>query len=95
MGSENLFIQFDFYHVQIMQGDLIENFRQLKNRIAHVQVADNPGRNAPGTGEINYDFILPELDRLDYEGWVGCEYKPGGPTRDSLGWMAPFLSNAG
>lgn len=90
VGSDNLFIQFDFYHVQIMQGDLAENFRRLKDRIAHVQVADNPGRNAPGTGEINYPFIFADLERLGYDGWIGCEYKPGGPTSDSLGWMDAY-----
>lgn len=90
VGSENLFIQFDFYHVQVMEGNLVENFARLRDRIAHVQVADNPGRNAPGTGEINYDFVFAQLDRLGYEGWIGCEYRPGGATSASLGWMAGY-----
>lgn len=90
VGSDNLYIQYDFYHMQIMQGDLIPTFTRLKDRIAHVQIADNPGRNEPGTGEINYGFILSELDRLGYDGWVGCEYKPKAGTSEGLGWMRPY-----
>lgn len=90
VGSNNLFIQYDFYHMQIMQGDLMPTYERLKDRIAHVQIADNPGRGEPGTGEINYGFILPELDRLGYAGWVGCEYKPKAGTSAGLGWMAPY-----
>lgn len=94
VGSDNLYIQYDFYHMQIMQGDLMATFTRLKDRIAHVQIADNPGRNEPGTGEINYGFILSELDRLGYEGWVGCEYKPKAGTSEGLGWMKPYLKSA-
>ena len=90
VGSDNLYIQYDFYHMQITQGDLIPTFARLKDRIAHVQIADNPGRNEPGTGEINYTFILSELDRLGYDGWVGCEYRPKAGTSEGLGWMKPF-----
>ncbi len=90
VGSDNLYIQYDFYHMQIMQGDLIPTFTRLKEKIAHVQIADNPGRNEPGTGEINYGFILSELDRLGYDGWVGCEYKPKAGTSEGLGWMKPY-----
>lgn len=90
VGSDNLYIQYDFYHMQIMQGDLIPTFARLKDRIAHVQIADNPGRNEPGTGEINYPFIFAELDRLGYDGWVGCEYKPKSGTSEGLGWMTPY-----
>ncbi|MCJ9749702.1 hydroxypyruvate isomerase family protein [Neorhizobium sp. BETTINA12A] len=91
VGSDNLYIQYDFYHMQVMQGDLIPTFTRLKERIAHVQIADNPGRNEPGTGEINYDFIFRELDRLGYDGWVGCEYRPKAGTSEGLGWMKPHL----
>jgi hydroxypyruvate isomerase len=90
VGSDNLYIQYDFYHMQITQGDLIRTFERLKDRIAHVQIADNPGRNEPGTGEINYGFILNELDRLGYDGWVGCEYRPKAGTTEGLGWMKPY-----
>jgi hydroxypyruvate isomerase len=92
VGSDNLFIQYDFYHMQIMQGDLVPTFARLRDRIAHVQIADHPGRNEPGTGEINYGFVLGELDRLGYDGWVGCEYRPKAGTRDGLGWMRPYLA---
>ena len=74
-----------------MQGDLVPTYARLRDRIAHIQIADNPGRNEPGTGEINYAFVLPELDRLGYDGFVGCEYKPkGATTTEGLGWMAPY-----
>jgi hydroxypyruvate isomerase len=91
VGSDNLFIQYDVYHTQVMQGDLVPTYARLKDRIGHVQVADNPGRNEPGTGEINYGFVLSELDRLGYDGWVGCEYKPKAGTSAGLGWMKPYL----
>jgi hydroxypyruvate isomerase len=88
--SSNLKIQYDFYHMQIMQGDLVPTFTRLQDRIGHVQIADNPGRNEPGTGEINYPFIFAALDRLGYAGWVGCEYKPSAGTSAGLGWMNPY-----
>ena len=91
VGSDNLLIQYDFYHMQIMQGDLVPTYERLKGRIGHVQIADNPGRNEPGTGEINYPFVLAALDRLGYDGWVGCEYKPKAGTTAGLGWMQPFV----
>lgn len=91
VGSDNLLIQYDIYHSQIMQGDLIPTYARLQHRIGHVQVADNPGRNEPGTGEINYRFVFAELDRLGYDGWIGCEYKPSASTTAGLGWMKPYL----
>jgi hydroxypyruvate isomerase len=91
VGSDNLFIQYDLYHTQVMQGDLLPTYQRLQDRIGHIQIADNPGRNEPGTGEINYPFVLSELDRLGYEGWVGCEYKPKAGTTAGLGWMKPYL----
>ncbi len=87
VGSDNLFFQYDFYHMQIMEGDLTPTFRRLRDRIAHVQFADNPGRNEPGTGEINYDFIFRMLDAEGYAGWVGAEYRPKAGTTAGLGWM--------
>ncbi len=92
VGSDNLYLQYDFYHSQVMEGDLVPTFKKLKDRIAHVQIADNPGRNEPGTGEINYPFIFDTLDREGYAGWVGCEYKPAARTSDGLGWFAPYRS---
>ena len=87
---DNLKIQYDFYHMQVMQGDLVPTLERLFDRIGHVQIADNPGRNEPGTGEINYGFIFESLDRLGYAGWVGCEYKPKTTTSEGLGWMQPW-----
>ncbi len=90
VGHENLRIQYDFYHMQVMQGDLVSTFARLGERIGHVQIADHPGRHEPGTGEINYGFVLGELDRRGYDGFVGCEYKPLGRTSDGLGWMSAW-----
>lgn len=90
VGSDNLFIQYDLYHTQVMQGDLIATFERLRHKIAHIQLADNPGRNEPGTGEINYPNVLAAIDRLGYDGFVGCEYKPKAGTSEGLGWLAAF-----
>ncbi|MCW2236892.1 hydroxypyruvate isomerase [Azospirillum canadense] len=87
VGSDNLYIQYDVYHMQIMEGDLVPTIQRLLPKIAHVQIADNPGRNEPGTGEINYPFVFAALDKLGYSGWVGCEYKPARGTSEGLGWM--------
>ena len=83
----NVFLQYDFYHMQIMEGDLVDTFAELLPNIGHVQFADTPGRNEPGTGEINYPFIFRKLDELGYEGWAGAEYNPSGRTEDSLDWF--------
>ena len=91
VGSPNAFLQFDFYHQQRMDGELLATYRRLKDRIAHVQIADNPGRNEPGTGEIHYPFLFEALDREGYEGWIGCEYKPKTATSAGLGWAAEYL----
>ena len=87
VGSDNLFIQHDLYHMQIMEGDLARTLTHYMPSIGHIQIADNPGRHQPGTGEINYGYLLAEIDRLGYRGHVGCEYKPTGVTADSFGWM--------
>jgi hydroxypyruvate isomerase len=91
VGSDNLFLQYDFYHQSRMDGELTATFRRLRDRIAHVQVADNPGRKEPGTGEINYRFIFEMLDREGYAGWIGCEYRPAAGTSAGLGWAAEYL----
>lgn len=83
----NLAVQFDFYHRQIVEGDLIEGFRAALPRIGHIQFADVPGRHEPGTGEINYRGIFRAIDAAGYDGWVGAEYRPAGPTAAGLGWM--------
>lgn len=88
VGSDNLFIQYDIYHMQVMEGDIAPTLRKHMARIAHVQLADNPGRNEPGTGEINYPFLFRHLDEIGYGGWIGCEYKPKTTTVEGLGWYA-------
>jgi len=90
VGSDNLFIQQDLYHMQIMEGDLARTVEAHLPRIRHIQLADNPGRHEPGTGEINYPFLFGFLDKIGYSGWVGCEYKPANGTEAGLGWYAPF-----
>ncbi len=87
-GSSNLFVQYDIYHMQRMEGELANTIKVHLAQIAHVQLADNPGRNEPGTGEINYRFLFGFLDAIGYDGWIGCEYKPKGKTIDGLGWRA-------
>ncbi len=91
VGSPNLWLQADIYHMQVMEGDLARRLEAALPRIAHIQIADNPGRREPGTGEINYRFLLPFLDRLGYDGWVGCEYKPTTTAEAGLGWMSAFV----
>jgi len=86
--SSNLFVQYDIYHMQVMEGDIARSLQKHLPRIAHVRLADNPGRHEPGTGEINYPFLFRHLDAIGYRGWVGCEYKPRTTTVDGLGWHA-------
>ena len=83
----NVAIQFDVYHAQREQGDITATLRAHISRIGHIQVADNPGRHQPGTGEINYPFVFAELDRLGYDGFVGLEYVPAPDTTTSLAWL--------
>jgi hydroxypyruvate isomerase len=87
VGSDNLFLQYDIYHAQRMEGELAGTISKHLARIAHIQVADNPGRNEPGSGEINYGFLFAHLDRIGYQGSVGCEYKPAGTTEAGLKWL--------
>jgi len=90
VGSDNLFLQYDIYHAQRMEGELANSMQKHLAKIAHIQLADNPGRNEPGTGEINYAYIFAMLDRIGYAGWIGCEYKPAATTEAGLGWYKPF-----
>jgi hydroxypyruvate isomerase len=90
VGSKNLLLQYDLYHAQVMEGDLTRTLETLLPRIGHIQIADNPGRHEPGTGEINFNFLFRRLEELGYAGWIGCEYKPSGVTEDSLGWMETY-----
>jgi hydroxypyruvate isomerase len=91
VASPNLYLQYDIYHMQIMEGDLGATIKANLPRIAHVQIADNPGRNEPGTGEIHYPFLFELLDREGYQGYVGCEYKPREKTDAGLAWARPYL----
>jgi hydroxypyruvate isomerase len=83
----NLYYQYDVYHMQIMEGDLAPTLERRLARIGHVQIADTPGRNEPGTGEVNFRFLLRHLDRIGYHGHVGCEYRPRAGTLAGLSWM--------
>jgi hydroxypyruvate isomerase len=93
-GGGNLGLQFDLYHRQIVEGDLIPTLERVLPHIRHIQIADTPGRHEPGTGEINYPFVLERLDALGYAGCVGCEYWPRAGTLDGLGWILPWLPAA-
>jgi hydroxypyruvate isomerase len=91
VGSDNLALQYDIYHMQIMEGDLAPTIERNLAKIEHMQLADNPGRHEPGTGEINYPFLFGFIDKIGYDGWIGCEYKPAAKTEDGLGWIKPYL----
>ncbi len=98
VGSDNLYLQYDIYHAQRMEGELSATLQKQLSRMAHVQIADNPGRHEPGTGEIHYRHLFEWLDTIGYSGWVGCEYKPrdGAPggTQAGLGWLQTWLPKA-
>ncbi|HLW91756.1 MAG TPA: hydroxypyruvate isomerase [Roseiarcus sp.] len=94
VGSDNLYVQYDIYHMQNMEGDLARTIEANLKRIAHIQIADNPGRNEPGTGEINYPFLFAHLDKIGYRGWVGCEYRPRATTAEGLGWLSALRAAA-
>ncbi|MFC4258014.1 hydroxypyruvate isomerase [Marinobacter lacisalsi] len=88
VGADNVRLQYDLYHMQIMEGDLIRTLRRCMARIGHIQFADNPGRHEPGTGEINFRSIFRALDDAGYNGWVSAEYHPKARTDAGLGWMS-------
>jgi hydroxypyruvate isomerase len=92
VGSDTLFLQYDIYHMQIMEGDLARTLEANLRQIAHVQLADNPGRHEPGSGEIHYPFLFEHLDRMGYTGWIGCEYKPLQTTVEGLGWFKSYAA---
>lgn len=95
VATENLWLQYDIYHAQIMEGDLARTIEANIGRIAHFQLADNPGRHEPGSGEINFPFLFALLRRLDYGGWLGCEYRPlSANTESSLGWAKDWLAGS-
>ena len=91
VGADNLLLQYDVFHMQIVEGDIAKTIERLLPRIGHIQVADVPDRNEPGTGEINYPWLLAHIERLGYQGWIGAEYIPKGDTVEGLKWAAPYL----
>jgi hydroxypyruvate isomerase len=95
VGAPNAYLQYDIYHMQRMEGELAATMERLLPRIAHIQLADNPGRHEPGSGEIHYPFLFAHLDRIGYSGWIGCEYKPATSTAAGLGWMAQPRTHQG
>jgi len=90
VNHPNLRLQYDVYHMQIMEGNLIDTMSANMSRIGHIQIADNPGRHEPGTGEINFPNVFAAIDAAGYNGWIGCEYVPAGKTEEGLGWFEPY-----
>ncbi len=90
VGPERIGMQFDLYHCQITEGDVVMTAERHLPLTAHMQVADTPGRHEPGTGEVNWPFVFRRVDELGFKGWIGCEYRPAGVTEDGLGWFAPY-----
>ena len=90
VASLNLAFQYDIYHMQRMEGELAATIRANVARIGHVQLADNPGRHEPGSGEINYPFVFDVLDAAGYAVWIGCEYIPASGTGEGLGWAKSY-----
>ena len=93
VGHSNLRVQYDVFHMQIMEGNLIQTIQENLPRIGHIQIADNPGRHEPGTGEINFTNLFRSIDAAGYDVWIGCEYAPAGTTEDGLQWLKPYLGN--
>lgn len=90
VNHPNLRLQYDIYHMQIMEGNLIDTISANIFSIGHIQIADNPGRHEPGTGEINFLNVFAAIDEAGYNGWIGCEYIPAGKTEEGLGWFEPY-----
>jgi hydroxypyruvate isomerase len=90
VGSDNLFLHLDCYHMQMLEGNLAQSIRDNISMTRHFQIAGVPGRHEPDVGEINYPFLFDLMDELDYAGWVGCEYRPKGATLDGLGWAQRY-----
>ena len=89
-GRDRLGLQFDIYHCQVTEGDVTKRMAALMPAIAHMQIADVPGRHEPGTGEIGWDYVFAQVDALGYKGWLGCEYRPAGDTVEGLAWRRRF-----
>ncbi|MCG8510732.1 MAG: TIM barrel protein, partial [Rhodospirillales bacterium] len=89
-ADANIGYQYDVYHMQRMEGELAKTISRHMDRIAYIQIADSPNRHEPGTGEVNFDFLLPYIEGLGYDGWIGCEYRPLEGTEEGLGWIERF-----
>ena len=87
VGADNLKVQMDLYHAQVLEGDLAAKIERWLPQIGHIQIAGVPGRHEPDIGEINYSYLFDRLDELGYAGWVGCEYRPLDGTKAGLGWI--------
>jgi len=94
VNHPNLFLLYDVYHMQMTEGNLASTIQENIARIGHVQVADVPGRNEPGTGEINFSYLFRHLDAIGYPGWIGCQYHPLFTTQESLDWLDPYQAES-
>jgi hydroxypyruvate isomerase len=90
VGHRNLWLQYDVYHMQVMEGNLTKTILDNLSTISHIQIADNPGRHEPGTGELNFANLFKAIETARYDRWVGCEYKPAGRTEDGLQWLSVY-----
>lgn len=95
IGAGNLKVQMDFYHVQIVEGDIAMKLRRYLPHVGHIQIAGVPERHEPDTGEVNYPYLFSLLDSLGYDGWLGCEYRPARGTVEGLGWMKAYTAPGG
>lgn len=95
LGEPNVKVQMDFYHTQIMDGDIWTTYRRHRSGVGHIQIAGVPERHEPDTGEVNYPWLFQQLDADGFEGWIGCEYKPSAGTRAGLGWFEAWKRPAG
>ena len=91
VGEANLKVQMDFYHVQIVEGDIAMKFRKYFDHVGHIQVASVPERNEPDDGEVNYQYLFRLVDALGYRGWIGCEYRPRAGSAQGLGWLKTLV----
>lgn len=95
VGADNLQVQFDIYHCQIVEGDIAVKLKRDMAGIGHIQIAGVPDRHEPDLGELNYPYLLEQIDALGYAGWIGCEYRPRAGTSAGLGWARPYLTHTG
>lgn len=90
LNEPNVKVQMDFYHTQIMDGDIWKTYERYRDGVGHIQIAGVPERHEPDTGEVNYPWLFAQLDQAGYDGWLGCEYKPRGETEAGLGWYRAY-----